>query len=49
MMTSTCQADLTWTPINDTCQVLDCDPLPIEYATISGGKNVSDTDTPKKP
>ena len=29
------QANFTWTPINDTCQVLECPALSIPHATLS--------------
>ena len=29
------QANFTWTPINDTCQVMECPALSIPHATVS--------------
>ena len=29
------QANFTWTPINDTCQVMECPALSIPHATLS--------------
>ena len=34
---SNLQANFTWTPINDTCRVLECPPPSFSHASLSGG------------